>query len=67
MLNAYSFRRVGLEGSGTPSLHLSVHFCRGQWQVATLTQGGADIKAADGTACSASTRITGVEVMIKNA
>ena len=66
MLNTDSGRRVGLEGSGIPAVHLSVHFCRGQWQVATLPQGGADIKAADGIACSGSTRITGVEVMIKN-
>jgi len=41
-------------------LHLSVHFCRGQWQVATLTQGGVDIKNSC-TACSSSDRITGVE------
>ena len=67
MLNTYSCRRVGLEGSGTPVLHLSVLFCRGKWQVATLPQGGADIKTADGTACSGSTRITGVDVMMKNA
>lgn len=52
MLNTYWCRRCGLEGSGAPALHLSVHFCRGQWQVATSLQGGADIKAADGTACS---------------
>ena len=43
MLNAYSFRRIGFEGSGTPALHLSVYFCRGQWQVATLPHGGGQI------------------------
>ena len=44
--NTYSCRRCGLEGSDIPALHLSVYFCRGQWQVATLSQGEA------GTACS---------------
>ena len=41
MLNTYSCRRVGLEGSGTQAVHLSVHLCRGQWQVARLPQGGS--------------------------